>query len=722
MPITDTAFTGVPAILRRQIKLVLASAATVLLIVLLYLLNATPIFSASTLIYVDPSNKDLLTSEGTASLSGTAENARLESEVEILRSNKVMLATIERAALLQDPQFGPHLSRIDKLKMALGMPAPETGSGNAALTESLRRLSEATTIRRRGLTYLITVTVASPDRQQAAELANVMSQAYIDLQITAKTDAALASRDVLQAQIDRARGQLSQSEANFDRFIDDNLDRLEQEIGTEEFSNLRQAYQDARDNSLAAQSRLQTAQAALDRRNWDGLLDTLSSEAMTSLDRQRREIRDRLSGTTPGSTQAVNLRASLLEIETELERTANDNLTALESTLAGLRENSASLQGNLRTALLQGNLSPDSLSQIYALQQEADIAQRQYRTLLTRMRDLEAQAQVQVADSRIVSPAIAPLHPSAPKTGLLLGLAILAALAVGTGLALLYEYVVGGVVSQQQLNNVLPVRALATVPKADLAPGQSSVADLIVDQPLSAFAESLRRIKAGLDQAQPGRADKTARVIMVTSAVSAEGKSSLSLALARTYAATGKRVLLIDADLRKPTQHLQIGHAPDTGFIDYLQNPQNTDPDNLSFYVADPKSDSGVILGRGQSRIPTDQLLQSSAFENLIKQARSQMDVILIDTAPLLPVVDARYVAPMVDEVLLCVRYGRTSQGALRDAYAQLTEAIGAETAVFSVLNLNRFKTSGYSYYGSYGTQATAPAAASAADPAPAQG
>ena len=296
-----------------------------------------------------------------------------------------------------------------------------------------------------------------------------MSQAYIDLQITAKTDAALASRDVLQAQIDRARGQLSQSEANFDRFIDDNLDRLEQEIGTEEFSNLRQAYQDARDNSLAAQSRLQTAQAALDRRNWDGLLDTLSSEAMTSLDRQRREIRDRLSGTTPGSTQAVNLRASLLEIETELERTANDNLTALtalETTLAGLRENSASLQGNLRTALLQGNLSPDSLSQIYALQQEADIAQRQYRTLLTRMRDLEAQAQVQVADSRIVSPAIAPLHPSAPKTGLLLGLAILAALAVGTGLALLYEYVVGGVVSQQQLNNVLPVRALATVPES----------------------------------------------------------------------------------------------------------------------------------------------------------------------------------------------------------------------------------------------------------------
>ena len=129
MPTTDTAFTGVPAILRRQIKLVLASAATVLLIVLLYLLNATPIFSASTLIYVDPSNKDLLTSEGTASLSGAAENARLESEVEILRSNKVMLATIQRAALLQDPQFGPHLSRIDKLKMALGMPAPETGSG-----------------------------------------------------------------------------------------------------------------------------------------------------------------------------------------------------------------------------------------------------------------------------------------------------------------------------------------------------------------------------------------------------------------------------------------------------------------------------------------------------------------------------------------------------------------------------------------------------------------
>ncbi|PTQ70120.1 CpsD/CapB family tyrosine-protein kinase, partial [Celeribacter persicus] len=170
-----------------------------------------------------------------------------------------------------------------------------------------------------------------------------------------------------------------------------------------------------------------------------------------------------------------------------------------------------------------------------------------------------------------------------------------------------------------------------------------------------------------------------------------------------TYAEAGKKVLLIDADLRKPSQHQQIGYDPDEGFLEYLRNPDKALDIDRGFYVADPKSRTGIILGRSRADVPTDQLLQSAAFSELLTSARQSMDVVIIDTPPVLPVVDARYIAPLVDAIVLIVKYGSTSQGDVRDSFTQIDAVKYEETPIFTVLNFDETKMRDSAYYSYYG-------------------
>lgn len=699
---TDTVdLRGLISMVRRQGRLIVLSVAILVGLALLYLFNATPIYTSSALIYVDPSKKDLLATEQFSSISGSAENSKIESEVEILRSNRVIFETMDRLQLIKSAEFGPSLSRIDQIKIALGIDVPSPVDPNVLVATTSQRLTNAVQIRRKGLTYLISVSAESASPQTAADIANTMADVYISQQVAAKTEAALASRDVLQAQINTAKTQLSQSEASFNTFITDNLARLEAEVGTERFSALQDQFTQARDGTLQTQARIQSAQEALEGGNWTRIIATLSDDALSALDRQRQQIERRLNGTQQGSDTEINLRAGLLQIQTQMEQQAEQVVASLQQTLNTGQDALNELQGALRSEVMQGDLSPETLASIFELQQEADIAQRQYSTLLSRLRDIEAQALVQVADSRIVSEAIPPSYPSAPNKKLILAVALVAAIGVGLGLAFLNEYFVGGVTSLSQLRNLIAGPVVGVLPKVTLTDTQLSVADLVPDEPMSLFSEAVRRTRAHIDQSLKGT-DASSSVIMVTSANPAEGKSSLSLSLARTYAAAGKRVLLIDADLRKPSQHKQIGFKPDEGFLEYLKDPSEKMGAERSFYVADPKSQTGIILGRGQADIPTDQLLQTEAFSSLLQSARQSMDIVIIDTPPILPVVDARYIAPLVDAIVLTVRYAETSQSDVREAFTQIDAAKNKDTPILTTLNADENKASSSGYYYAY--------------------
>ncbi|NBT52058.1 MAG: hypothetical protein EBT12_11000, partial [Marivivens sp.] len=637
------------SILQRQARLIGITIFVFLTIAFLFLARSVPLYTATALIEVDPAGRSLLDPQDAQRATATMADARLESEVEKLRSSSLALDTIRDTELYLTDEFGMSLSLTDRAKQAIGLELPEPPTGLQVVQATLGRFNDAMSVRRRGLTYLVAVSFTSEHPIRAAEVANAHAQTYIRRQLDAKVQDALAGRDILRAQLDLAQTQLAATDGAFSDYINRNLDRLMAESGSMAVENLRDQMAAAaatRVDLLQAQTR---ARAALEASDFDRLANEIGDATLIALTEQRSVLARQIAGSAEGAAEAIDLAAGLADLEARIATEGARAVSQLDASVTGYETAEADLRAQLQTELLSSPLSPQTLTEVYSLQQEAQIAQRQYDTLLLRLREIETQALVQIADSRVVSEALPPRQPSYPNKKLILALALFAGIGGGITLAFAYEYFVGGVTSAIQLGNLLPARVGAVIPREALTADQKTVADKVVNEPMSLIAESFRRLRAAVDRACPDDPGK-GKVIMVCSSVPAEGKSTTALALARTYAAAGKKTLLIDADLRNPSQHSFIGCEPKHGLLDYLLDEVDGDE---AFYDADPKSSLGVMMGRRRSMVPTDAPLQSTTFRDLISNARGALDVIIIDTAPLVPVVDARYIAPLADCAVL---------------------------------------------------------------------
>ena len=300
---------------------------------------------------------------------------------------------------------------------------------------------------------------------------------------------------------------------------------------------------------------------------------------------------------------------------------------------------------------------------------------------------------MQMAGARIVSPALVPLEPSSQSRREFLVLAAAFALCVGTGLAFITEYVTGGFTSAGQLAAVSRLKVAAEIPMVQpLAPGpgvEPSAAQVLAVQPMGAYGESIRRLRMALDNAE----SRQGRVTMVTSALPGEGKSNTCLALGRVYAASGKRCLLVDCDLRKPRIKGLAGLGTGSGLLDYLEGDSG---EVNEWVLADGESGLHILPGAGRSHGPTDDLLTGARFGALLEMARQAYDVVLLDTPPLQPVIDAHLLARQSDAIVLAVKWGRTSQRDVRAVLPGLKDAKRPDAPIITVLTQTR--SSGFRY------------------------
>ncbi len=701
--------------LRRQMGLIIATIVFCLAVAAVYLFSVTPIYTASSLILVDPSQKNLLDPNTAGNVNMSYASSRVDSEVEILRSDTVALAVVREQGLIADPEFGPSIGLREKLFTALGLQRKKKDDPKAIVRGVVQRFKNATEIRRKGSTFLITVSVSSASPDRAAELANALSNSYITQQVEAKIQSSLAARDVLQKQIEAQRAELAKSEDALDRFIQENLARIEAETGAGDITALAAALDDLKASRLQNEVKLTQAQNELNNRNWSALAADLESQAIAELERQRAGIERRLGQVVAGSQQEVDLRAEIAALEERLATASARQLSSLRRDVAALSAKEEETRRALRETLVASQLPSDLLARIFEIQQDASNARAQYQNLLSRKRDLETQAGVQIADSRLVSAALPPTAPSFPKKKLAMALALVLGGGLGVFFAFMKEFFIGGFTSPDQLQDAIQAPVVAEVPLASsLARGEFSPADKVVKEPLSGYSESIRRLRASIDQnvqkiaakAEDGKFPaEGGLVILVSSTVPNEGKTTTSLALARTYALAGKRVLLIDTDLRKPSLHQFIGAEPSGSFLDYLRAPE----DRISmqnFSSADPLCDMTLVLGRTRSATPTDQLLSSSQFEEVINAARKTFDVVILDSPPLLPVIDGHYLAKYSDIVVMVVRWASTGQRELRAVRGPLREAMRPEAPLLTVLSHKEGSGGrGYKYHYGYGDE-----------------
>lgn len=690
---------NIVSILRRRFRLILLSVGLILAAAFLYLAQATPLFTARALVFVETAQSNLLQSGPEGGMNATLASSIIESEVEVMRSDAVLMALVAEAGLMQDAEFGPRLSLTDKVRQAVGLSGAEP-TGDQLLNSTLGRLRNAVTVRRRGLTNIVEVSVTSESPARAAEIANQLVEVYIQRQIASRSAGYLEATAVLSRQLDAAEAALARSDQALADFIDTNLEDLERESGSAAVARLRARLEELNQSRLTVQTRAEESALALEQGDWSTLASRLSEEGLGALESQRQALARRLGEVEAGSADALDLRLSLQNVERQLEQTGRIALASLQEDSIALQRDAEQVRDTIRRELISGDLTSETLSRIFGLQQEAAIAQRQYNTLLTRIRELETLAMVQIADARMVSAAIPPNRKSFPNTRLVLAAAFVLSLGIGIGLAFLSEFYLGGLNSSTQLANVTRSRVGAVVPRISQGSDQLSVADIIIDAPMSQFPEAMRRLRANIDRFSP-KPSRGTPVIMVTSALPAEGKSVLALSLARTYAAAGKRTLLIDADMRKPSTHKLTGVELSSGLYEFLVSGHE-DESAADCYDFDPRSDVGIIFGRERSGQPTDQLVQSEAFRAVIEDGCRRFDVVIIDTPPVIPVVDARYIAMQCDCAVFCVRAGETSQSDVRYAFDQLVDYMPENSTILSVLNFHVGQESDSRYSGYY--------------------
>lgn len=707
---------GVIGLLRRQLRLIVGTIAVIVVLAAIVVFSLTPTYTASALVLVDPSNKNLL--DPTAEMMGaSSENARVDSEVEILRSDAVMLEVVRANNLIADPEFGVRLGMLQSVLAFLRLRDDAAPTGNEALQSVLQKLSRAISVQRRGLTYLVSISATSRDQEKAALLANEAARAYIDAQVRSKIDSALAARDILQGRLSDASTAIVQSEEAFDSFIDNNIERIGADSGNQAVLELRSRLQSASADFERASGQINAIETGIASRSWATVANTLQSEALSELERQRQQIAASLAAASEGSQAQVNLRAELQRIETGLADTARQESSALRNQVSASKEVADGLRQELRSTILTSNLPADVLTGIYQLQQNSEIARNQYQTLLSRVSDVEQQASLQIADSRVVSPALAPMSPSFPNPPLFLMLALLSAVALGVGLAFLYENYIGGFTTEGQVSAVLRLPVAAVIPKhrgGKNAPptgteAGDSAANTLITAPLSVYAETVRRVRAEIDQAlrrsdegqplpAPGQ-KSPGKVLMVSSAAPGEGKTTMALSIARAYAISGRSVLLIDADLRKPSIHRQMGVEASTGLLEHLMKPAN-DEGLSDILFTESQTGLLALVGARRSDVPTDQVIASKAFDDLVQLARTHFEMVVIDTPPVGPVVDGLYLAKFADAIAFVVRWASTSQRDARDAAESLEAA--KRPGVPTLVILNQQEGSAASYRNKY--------------------
>jgi len=703
---------GIIGLLRRQLRLILGTIAVVVVLAAIVVFSLTPTYTATTMVLVDPSTKNLL-DPAAEMMSASSENARVDSEVEIIRSDTVTLEVVRANNLVSDPEFGVKLGMLQSVLAFLRLRDDAQPTGNEALQSVLQKLSRAISVQRRGLTYLVTISVTSRDAEKAALLANEVSGAYIDAQVRAKIDSALAARDILQGRLADASAAIVQSEEAFDSFIDNNIERIGGGSGNQAVLELRARLQAANADFDSASGQVNAVDAGIANQSWAVVANTLQSEALNELERQRQEIAASLAAAREGSQTQVNLREELQRIETGLADTARQESSALRTEVTESREQAEALRQRLRSTILGSNLPADVLTGIYQLQQNSEIARNQYQTLLARVSDVEQQASLQVADSRVVSQALAPMQPSFPNPPLFMLMALLSAAGLGVGLAFLYENYIGGFTTEGQVAAVLRLPVAAVVPKhrsSKNAPpvgseAGDSAANTLITSPLSIYAETVRRVRAEIDQAlrkaeesgpQPAPGEKRpGKVVMVSSAAPGEGKTTMALSIARAYSISGRSVLLIDADLRKPSVHRQMGVEASTGLLEHLMKP-STDEGLSDILFTESQTGLLALVGARRSDIPTDQVIASKAFDDLIQLARKHFEMVVIDTPPVGPVVDGLYLAKFADAIVFVVRWASTSQRDARDAAQSLESAKRPGIPMLVILNQQEGSAASY--------------------------
>jgi polysaccharide biosynthesis transport protein len=681
----------------------------------------TPLYSAHTLMRIQGGDSRVI------NIPGLVDNVVIDaptvaSELEYLSSPAFAHRVVERLGLTDDPEFNWRLRPepepfwqawgIDRFVPSAIARLFEEPNGQpeiprSATEEERTRIGVAHAlisrmeVKQLGRSWVIEIRYLSEDPGKAADIANAIAETYIQAHLEQKYQSSTRASSWLETRIEELRADVLAAERRIAEY------RAQNRLGIgSEGANSPVSLQMGQINTQLALAQAQRAEAEARYGQVRSLLASaggpeaaakvLTSPLMADLRAQETQLQRQLSelGTIYGERhpQMVNVRAELGSVREKIGDEATRIGQDLQNELAVARARERELERQLRGLETQTAGLDQAEVQLRNLVREAETNRQMFETFLQRYSELTEGHDLQQADAQILSRADVPGRPEFPKTTLSVAVAFGGSLMLGLFLVFVVErWDTGfGFRSSDEVLAATGIRALALVP--DLGRRETAgrpAEEYILHKPNSAFGEALQRVRTALFLSE---SDRTPKTVLLTSSVPLEGKSLITSSLARQSARSGLKVLLIDADLRRPRLHEVVRVANQHGLGDILSGRVLVD----EAIRTDNKSGMDFIPAGGGVASPPD-LFRSESMKVLLRDMAERYDLVLLDSPPVAAVSDSFILSGLVDKTIYVVRWERTPRNVAVASMRQIVEA-GADLAGVALSRVNVKKHARYGY------------------------
>ena len=690
-------------ILRKHQWLVVTFLLTVVTVVTIASFKMKPVYQAAARVEVDKESQNTLPFQGVNYDEYVDLENYVETQVKILQSETLALQTIRELNLGQYPEFG---GPSGPLAQAHG----GAEARPAILGAFLGRLS----VKRVPNSRLVEVQFESGSPELAARIANGHVHNYIEQNFRSKYDATTQASGFLSQELEELRIKVEKSEDARVAYERQNqiwqIDE-KQNITTQTLGDLNKAVTEAQTGMAASEALYRMATSG----NVDLLPEVRNSPVIQDLTKRKSTLDDSytqaLEQYGPNFPKVQRIAEQKKEVEAELARAQNIMVGSIEEDYNTARQHLGLLQEALERQKAESNQLAEKLVQFHILEHDAESNKQLYDGLLQKLKEAGITAGLRSSNIRVVDPALIPSAPAGPQRAKNILMSILVGLVGGIGLALFREYLDNTVKSPDDIESLVGLPSLAVVPAQPSSNGRHSkwpqlkhktaphsvsgprVETLSHTQPKSQISEAFRALRTSLLLSQ---ADHPPQVILVTSALPREGKTTAAVNLAVTLAQLGDRTLLLDSDMRKPgiRRALNLLSGNEKGLSSYLAGVTNLD----EIVVPHPVISNLETITTGPVPPSPADLLSSRRMREAISELRLRFKFIVIDSPPVMAATDAVIVSSLTDGVLLVARSGETP----KEAFTRTRDLLGAVKCRILGVVLNAVDSSAPDYYYSY--------------------
>lgn len=703
-------------------------AIVTLLIVILgatIIFQLIPRYSATTELLIEGNKTKIVDIESVIAGESTNDAAMI-GIVEVIKSRELAKTVIDSLQLdtipefnsaLKEPglfsKFNPVKDLITQIKGLLGIDVEQKSKTAEQLEFEKQSAIIGTFLSKLQVSQLkrsqvINIAYESEDPVLAAKIANELANKYIIGQLEAKFQATKTASDWLNSKLGDLKSHLDASERAVENYRQQKglaVGAGNTGLSEQQLSELNSQLIIARAEAGAASARYnQNKRAHLSSEGASSVSDVLNSPLIQGLRQQEAELQGKFSDTSSqlGSKhpRIIQMQAELAnlnnKIKVEIEKIAAASKNDLEIANSRVAALSSSLESYKARA---GNNRKDEV-ELRALQREADANKALYETFLSRFKETTSTQGIEESNSRVISKADTPLTASFPKKNLLLTVTLAVGLFFSIALVFLLEALNPGLRTPEQVEHYLKVPTLGIVPSTE---GKIVPHDYILEKPHSISGEAVNSIRVSLALLNP---DKNVKSILITSALPAEGKSTLALMIARMSAQAGQKVVLIDTDLRRPAIEKMLAlpkHQP--GLTDVLMQPDLKVNDIL---FTDPKSGLKIMAKGQASYINPSDLFASQRMQIILAELKQNFDLIILDSPPIMAVTDSKILSSLVDKTLFVLKWDSTPRKVALAALSQMARGHANNVAgvILQQVNMKQYGRYNYGdsgYYYTYG-------------------